>query len=118
MYFIGILSLSFKPLLKMKFFDWITLLGLRQFLIPGENHAPSFLPHGFIPTLFGLSLSVALTPSNDFEQWKSDGTADGTLLVKNIKPGTPDSRPIFLSDAGGTLFSLLMTGCTGGTLGS
>ena len=38
------------------------------------------------------------------ELWKSDGTAAGTVLVKDINPGVAGSRPVYLTDVNGTLF--------------
>jgi ELWxxDGT repeat protein len=38
------------------------------------------------------------------ELWKSDGTADGTLLVKDINLWTISSEPETLTDVNGTLF--------------
>ncbi len=38
------------------------------------------------------------------ELWKSDGTADGTVLVKNIAPDTSFERPQNLTAVGRTLF--------------
>jgi ELWxxDGT repeat protein len=38
------------------------------------------------------------------ELWRSDGTAGGTVQVKNIHPGAGDSSPEFLTDVGGSLF--------------
>ena len=43
---------------------------------------------------------------NGQELWKSDGTAEGTVLVKDIYAGTGSSRPMYLTDVGGTLYSL------------
>src|SRR4051794_464745 len=37
------------------------------------------------------------------ELWKSDGTAAGTGLVKDLAPGTPGSNPSSLTDVTGTL---------------
>jgi ELWxxDGT repeat protein len=42
--------------------------------------------------------------TNGIELWKSDGTAAGTVLVKDINPGTPGSSPQFLTNVNGTLF--------------
>jgi ELWxxDGT repeat protein len=39
-----------------------------------------------------------------FELWKSNGTAAGTVLVKDIDPGSANSSPRNLTDVGGTLF--------------
>ena len=42
--------------------------------------------------------------SHGYELWKSDGTAAGTVLVKDINPGTSGSDPDDLTAVGGTLF--------------
>jgi ELWxxDGT repeat protein len=38
------------------------------------------------------------------ELWKSDGTIDGTILVKDINPGTGSSMPHALADLNGVLY--------------
>ena len=38
------------------------------------------------------------------ELWKSDGTAAGTVLVKDINPGSDSSGPSYLTNVNGTLF--------------
>jgi ELWxxDGT repeat protein len=38
------------------------------------------------------------------ELWKTDGTAQGTVLVKDIAPGLAGSVPVELTDVNGTLF--------------
>ncbi|MCZ8192555.1 MAG: hypothetical protein O9326_23280, partial [Microcystis sp. LE19-338.1B] len=48
---------------------------------------------------FGASDGV-----NGRELWKSDGTAAGTVLVKDIRPGSLGSFPLFLTAVGNTLF--------------
>lgn len=40
------------------------------------------------------------------EMWKSNGTAGGTVLVKDISPGIGESSPRNLANMGGTLFAL------------
>src|SRR5262249_57005659 len=41
----------------------------------------------------------------DYELWKSDGTAVGTVRVKDINPGTSNSSsPAYLTNVAGTLF--------------
>jgi ELWxxDGT repeat protein len=42
--------------------------------------------------------------TNGWELWKSDGTAAGTLLVKDIWPSTAGSYPQFLTNVNGSLF--------------
>jgi ELWxxDGT repeat protein len=41
---------------------------------------------------------------NGYELWKSDGTADGTVLVKDIRPGANGAFPNSLMNVNGTLF--------------
>ena len=41
---------------------------------------------------------------NGCELWKSDGTAAGTVLVKDIRPGSCSSCPRNLTNVNGTLF--------------
>ena len=39
-----------------------------------------------------------------FELWKSNGTAAGTVMVKDINPGSKSSYPSFLTNVDGSLF--------------
>ena len=41
---------------------------------------------------------------NGTELWKSDGTAAGTLMVKDIYAGASTSSPSYLTNVNGTLF--------------
>ena len=43
------------------------------------------------------------------ELWKSDGTAAGTVRVKDIRSGTSSSSPDLLTNVSGTLFLSRMT---------
>jgi trimeric autotransporter adhesin len=54
-----------------------------------------------------------IDPGHGHELWKSDGTAAGTTLVKDIWPGTPSSHPRFLTNVDGTLFLHALDGTTG-----
>src|SRR5262245_55221079 len=38
------------------------------------------------------------------ELWKSDGTAAGTVMIRDINFGSDGSAPAFLTNVGGTLF--------------
>src|SRR5207253_2828532 len=42
--------------------------------------------------------------TNGRELWKSDGSAAGTLMVKDIRAGSSDSNPSYLINVNGTLF--------------
>jgi len=45
--------------------------------------------------------------------WKSDGTEDGTVLVKNIREGLSSSEPLHLTVVGSTLFFTANDGVNG-----
>ena len=47
--------------------------------------------------------------SNGNELWRSDGTEDGTYLVKDIAPGWESSYPKQMTPIGDRLFSQQMT---------
>lgn len=60
------------------------------------------IPHTFLPkTSSSLSDSksefffFSLADSHGLEAWKSDGTATGTVLIKDILPGKESSNPLF-----------------------
>jgi ELWxxDGT repeat protein len=47
------------------------------------------------------------------ELWKSDGTTAGTVLVKDINPGSSDSSPASLTNFNGTLYFRANDGVNG-----
>jgi hypothetical protein len=49
--------------------------------------------------------------------WRSDGTAAGTIMVKNINP-SGDSYPVFLTAVGSTLYFRATDGTNGNELWS
>ena len=48
-----------------------------------------------------------------YELWRSDGTADGTVMVKDIRRGSKSSHPRHLTDVGGTLYFAAKDGSHG-----
>ena len=54
--------------------------------------------------------------TNGTELWKSDGTASGTTVVKDINPGGGDSNPGYLTDVNGTLYFTANDGTHGSEL--
>jgi ELWxxDGT repeat protein len=78
---------------------------------PGGSSSPSDL------TAVGGTLFFNATDvTNDRELWKSDGTAAGTVLVKDIRPGRDRSGPSYLTDVSGTLFFEAREDITGSEL--
>ena len=65
-------------------------------------------------TLFFSGADDGTTAS---ELWKSDGTAAGTVMVKDIMPGPDPSFPDDFTDVGGTLFFRPTTARTVGSSG-
>ncbi len=71
----------------------------------------------------GTLFFAANDGTNGVELWKSDGTADGTTLVKDINPGSytydydysypNSSQPRYLTSVGGTLFFAANDGTNG-----
>src|SRR3984957_5673602 len=47
------------------------------------------------------------------ELWRTDGTAAGTTLVKDINPGAADSSPVLLAVAGTNLYFMANDGVHG-----
>lgn len=52
----------------------------------------------------GIAYFVAYTKATGYELWKSDGTPSGTIMVKDILPGTETSLPQNLTNVNGTLY--------------
>jgi ELWxxDGT repeat protein len=52
----------------------------------------------------GGAEDARLTPTAGAELWKSDGTASGTVMVKDIHAGATGSQPSQLLDAAGVLY--------------
>src|SRR5262245_1859543 len=61
----------------------------------------------------GTTFFVAADATSGWELWKTDGTAAGTVRVKDIWPGTSPSNPQHMVDVGGTLFFSAVNDATG-----
>lgn len=71
--------------------------------IDRRSGAESSTPREF--TRLGRSIYFsASSPSHGNELWRSDGTAAGTRLVKDIRPGRAGSSPSLLAVAGRSLY--------------
>ena len=69
-------------------------------------------PNDFV-NVNGLLYFTADNGVNGRELWKSDGTAAGTVLVKDIVAGFSGSNPQYLTNVNGTLFFLAETAANG-----
>jgi ELWxxDGT repeat protein len=66
------------------------------------------------PTVVGGHLFfVADDGDHGFELWRTDGTTDGTVLVRDVAPGSASSHPRNLVAAGGRLFFTATDGAHG-----
>ena len=83
----------------------------------GSSSSPRFLTN-VNGTLFFSAEFFAFDDvgSTGRELWKSDGTAAGTMLVKDIWPGSRRSSPRELTNVNGTLFFVADDGVTGAEL--
>ena len=72
----------------------------------GSGFPPPILPGGGfdLPVINNEIYFYGYDPVNGNELWKSDGTEAGTLLVKDIFPGTDSSTPLWFTTDGKTLF--------------
>ena len=68
----------------------------------------------YLTTIGSTTFFSANDGTNGQELWKSDGTPDGTSLVKDINPGSGGSSPNYLTNVDGTLF-FQATDSTNGT---
>jgi ELWxxDGT repeat protein len=67
------------------------------------------LPNSFVQTNGSVYFVGADTGTGD-ELWKTDGTAAGTVLVKDILLGNLDSTPVGLTALNGTIFFAALDG--------
>jgi uncharacterized repeat protein (TIGR01451 family) len=77
----------------------VPVLGFPSVPFPPIVNNPQFLTPA--P---GLVFMAAWQPSLGFELWKTDGTAAGTVLVKDINPGPAGSGPSDLFPVGSVVF--------------
>ena len=75
-------------------------------IIPGDNgSAPSGLAATADGTVFFSASRPTENGSQDRELWKTDGTAEGTVLVRDISPSVVNgSTPVLLTAVGNTLY--------------
>lgn len=88
---------------------------------PGANHPTCIppVPLRCVNGAYGLTrvgewvYFAADHPASGTELWKSDGTADGTVMVDDIAPGEASSSPHHLAKVGRTLYFSADDGASG-----
>ena len=70
------------------------------------------------PTSTGCCILGRITASHGAELWRSNGTAAGTVLVKDIRPGSGGSSPSNLTNVNGVLYFVAYNGVTGRSYGA
>ncbi len=81
-------------------------------IVPGpDSSTPGYL-HSITGAGGNLFFS-AFDPAHGFELWKTNGTASGTVLVKDINPGTANSWPLVMTNVNGTLYMSATDGVHG-----
>jgi trimeric autotransporter adhesin len=97
---------------------WITdgtLIGTQMLKNINQSPAANASSLMGVQVLFnGKAYFSATDTLSGTELWVTDGTVDGTKLVKDINLGKSNSTPLFLTVAGGKLF-FRATDSTGGT---
>ena len=79
-------------------------------LPPSANYPP------FFPSIVGVNNTLFFAADDGvrgLELWKSDGTASGTVLVKDVNSGASDSKPNYFFNVNGTLFFFADNGVVG-----
>src|SRR5215213_5833722 len=84
-------------------------------IYPGTtNGFPNSSEPRYLTNVNGTLFFAAFNPNQGHELWKSNGTAAGTVLVKDIWSGTDGGNPIFLTKSNGLLYFRAFEPLTGG----
>jgi ELWxxDGT repeat protein len=90
------------------------LLTAMPQMVPDLNLAQAgIFVRGPIIEMGGLAYFSRGFGAGDYELWKTDGAAAGTVLVKDIKPGVAGSNPKNLANINGTLWFSANDGVNG-----
>jgi ELWxxDGT repeat protein len=72
-------------------------------IYPGSGYSSGSEPSS-LTNVNGSLFFTAADSTHGRELWKSNGTSAGTMLVKDLNPGSASSIPGWLTNANGTLF--------------
>lgn len=102
-----------KPFLTLLLGTCCVCLSAQHFSLikdinPGGSSNISYLTRIQNQLYFGAN-----NGSNGMELWKSDGTSGGTVLVKDINPGSASSSIGYLTPVGNTLYFVASNGTQG-----
>jgi RNA polymerase sigma factor (sigma-70 family) len=78
--------------------------GLSRVIPPGSTVQRHGLGTDTMAAVNGTLFFTADDGVHGLELWKSDGTAAGTVMVKDIAPGDKNADPSYLTNINGTLF--------------
>ncbi len=83
-------------------------------IYPNPNGSVGRFPYyTFFANVNGTLFFTATNGTSGYELWKSDGTPAGTVMVKDINPGSQSSTPFQLTHVNGTLFFRANNGTNG-----
>ena len=83
-------------------------------IYPNPNSSVGRFPYyTFFANVNGTLFFTATNGTSGYELWKSDGTSEGTVMVKDINPGSQSSTPFQLTNVNGTLFFRANNGTNG-----
>jgi ELWxxDGT repeat protein len=80
--------------------------------VNGGGSSYSSSPNSFV-SIGNVSYFSATTSTYGAELWRTDGTSNGTYMVKDIYSGSNGSSPLYLTNFNGTLFFSASNGTNG-----
>ena len=102
-----------RPILKYEVFEQRRVLAY-EFNLIGDFEKSTAFPKPHNLAVVGSTLFFAATTvDRGTELWKTDGSVDKNILVKDIFPASRSSDPSQLTNVGGTLFFIANDGTNG-----
>src|SRR5262245_59583602 len=89
--------------LRFEALEGRAMLSLTQHMVLDINTSTLYSSQSGIVAIGSTTYFAANDGVHGIELWKSDGTANGTVLVADINPGS-SSEPRYLTNVNGTLF--------------